>query len=629
MGEFEIEVFIEAEEAGFSLVREFDIGDEINCDNRMHMLDSCSRFGNVFVGRKFGFDLFKVTELEAKKESPKAIVKVNTKGQLQWLAVSSCGLTLLVSTITDGKTENIFYDVRSLMKGSNGYFAKQSPATSPSNGALLSAAWNPSISELITMVYSSGAVEVLKVEDTVSVRSSRPPMNAKCVAWSPKGKQMVLGFGDGTLAQFTPTMEIKKKVNACPLINGNAKVTDIVWISTYKFGVAYADDASDAGANLFTVHLPEKGEKRDPLWRCFEDPTFAAAAKRDSQMYLPLIVPWGMFAVTNSNSGDCALMGTKNSEVQVWSLADEARAELPLNEDSDETSCVIGACWNMNFKDPLQILSKQQNAPCLWVLSNSGVLVDFRLYNFLPNFPDQKQLTDSIPGGDRKTLAVEEAVPPARVSLPLQRTSSVAQPNLANKSAFGNNTTLFAPPLSSTPAMAKIEQKTKPSPRSFSIVKEQPSSATISETTSSFGIPKPASTRQAEPTTASVVTKPSVMPTPKEPSSVFTQEDLASLVNDFEREMDLYKLENAKTDLSFFNEDAKKELKTKTDQLKKFASVAKRNSEETIDEVQHVKLRSLEGFASYEAAHEASKKRTFKEENKYCKSGSSEHIYKN
>ena len=48
MGDFEIEVFIEREQAGFSLVREFDIGDEINCDSRMHMLDSCSRFGNLF-----------------------------------------------------------------------------------------------------------------------------------------------------------------------------------------------------------------------------------------------------------------------------------------------------------------------------------------------------------------------------------------------------------------------------------------------------------------------------------------------------------------------------------------------------------------------------------------------------
>ncbi|CBY25018.1 unnamed protein product [Oikopleura dioica] len=619
MGDFEIEVFIEREQAGFSLVREFDIGDEINSDSRMHMLDSCSRFGNLFVGRKFGFDLYKITDLEAKKESPEAVVKVSTKGQLQWLAVSSCGLTLLASTITDGKTDNTFYDVRSLMKGSRGYFAKQSPATSPSNGALLSAAWNPSISEIITMIYSSGAVEVLKVEDTVAIHASRPPMKAKCVAWSPKGKQMVIGFGDGSLAQFTPTMEIKKKVNACPLINGQAKITDIVWISTYKFGVAYADDTSDAGANLFTVHLPEKGEKRDPLWRCFEDPTFAAAAKRDSQMYLPLIVPWGMFAVTNSNSGDCALMGTKNTEVQVWSLPDEARAELPLNEDSDETSCVIGACWNMNFKEPLKILTHQQNAPCLWVLSNNGVLVAFRLYNFLPNFADQKQLTDSIPGGDRKTLAVEETVPPARVSVrqSLQRTSSVAQPNLANKSAFGNNTTLFAPALSSTPATTKIEQKTPASPKSFAFAKDPLSS-------SSFSLHKPAQTKPVQVKTASVVPKPSVMPTPKVPSSVFTQEDLASLVNDFESELDLYKEKNAKTDLSFFNDDSVKELKKKTDELKKFVLEAKSNSDETIDEVQHVKLRSLEAFASYEAANEASMKRTFKEENQYCKSGISE-----
>ena len=42
----------------------YDIGDVINQKDRIHFLDSCSRFGNVFVGRQNGFDLYAQADLE-------------------------------------------------------------------------------------------------------------------------------------------------------------------------------------------------------------------------------------------------------------------------------------------------------------------------------------------------------------------------------------------------------------------------------------------------------------------------------------------------------------------------------------------------------------------------------------
>lgn len=607
MGEFEIEVFIEKEDAGFALVKEFDIGDIINNEGRMHLLDSCSRFGNVFVGRKFGFDVYSVTELETNSDSPKPLVKVSLKGKLQWLTVSSCGLTLLASTVTEGKSENIFYDVRTLMKGGTGYFGKQSPPTSPSNGALLSCSWNPSIAEIITMVYSSGVVEVLKVEDTVMIHASNPGLSAKCVAWSPKGKQMVIGKGDGSMSQYTTDMVEKKKITPCPLINGNAKVIDVAWISTYKFGVAYADETADAGANLFTVHLPEKGETRQPIWRCFDDPTFAANCKRDSQMFLPLIIPWGMFAVTSSNSGDCALMGTKTKELQVWSLADEARAELPLGDDSDETPSVIGACWNFNFNIPLQIGEKSNTAPCLWVLSTTGVLVAFRLYNFFPNYAEQHQLIDSMVKGERKTISVEET-PQPRMSIPkpLQRTNSIAQPvKESQKPPFGNNTILFVPPLASTPATVKAPDFDRIP--SFSILNKPMGNVSV--------LPKPEPSKpQPKPV---LVSKPIVLATPKEALGGLSQIDLASLVADFESELDLYKKENKKVDISVFNDTERNKMAKQTEELDKFAQIVRTNFQDTKDEADHLKLRSLESFATYEAARDASKKKSFKAQAAY------------
>lgn len=125
MGEFEPDTFKNQEDAGFKQHKLFDIGDIISIKERVSFVDSCSRFGNVFVGRQNGFDLYRQTDFDTLEHDPRPVATVSLKGQLRWLAVSSCGLTVLVSTVMDGKTDNIFFDVRTLMKGESQPFARQ------------------------------------------------------------------------------------------------------------------------------------------------------------------------------------------------------------------------------------------------------------------------------------------------------------------------------------------------------------------------------------------------------------------------------------------------------------------------------------------------------------------------
>ena len=126
----------------------------------------------------------------------------------------------MVITSSQGASNLTFYDVRSLVKGETGYFAKQTPPPSPGNKErdfsldlifvkrnffkefqvksrkknVVSAAWNPSQPEFVTIIFESGAVEVLKVTDNVEVVATQTnDFGACCVAWSPKGKQMVIG----------------------------------------------------------------------------------------------------------------------------------------------------------------------------------------------------------------------------------------------------------------------------------------------------------------------------------------------------------------------------------------------------------------------------------------------------
>ena len=60
----------------------------------------------------------------------------------------------------------------------------------------ISVAWNPSQPEFVTIIFESGAVEVLKVTEKIDVVATETnDFGACCVAWSPKGKQMVIGKG--------------------------------------------------------------------------------------------------------------------------------------------------------------------------------------------------------------------------------------------------------------------------------------------------------------------------------------------------------------------------------------------------------------------------------------------------
>jgi len=92
-----------------------------------------NRFGNVFVGRQNGFDVYSQIELENTKtpNSIEPIVSVNLSDQLRWISVSCDGLTLMIITYKEAETNIIFYDVRSLLKKETSPFAKQSPPPSP------------------------------------------------------------------------------------------------------------------------------------------------------------------------------------------------------------------------------------------------------------------------------------------------------------------------------------------------------------------------------------------------------------------------------------------------------------------------------------------------------------------
>jgi hypothetical protein len=372
-------------------------------------------------------------------------------------------------------------------------------------------------------------------------------------------------------------------VASCPSLTEPAKVVDVQWLSTYVFVVNYESLDERSAPNVYTVHLAEKGQTRDPIWRSFEDPTYAGDIIRKGQMYFPYIVQWNTFAVLSSNSGDGAVLGKIGSdEHRQWNMADHLRFELPLDDaGADQNPCVIGASWNFNLKRVIKAgeVVVSSGSPTLFVLSSLGDLVKFELFNRMDGFPDLRQTVDRIPTeGIRPSLPppADDDKPKPRISL--TKTTSLfptsSKTNVSSAaSSFFSTPAPKAPIAQSTPApqappsvSTSIDQSTDsiifPDRNQTVISHTRQVSHEILEKTTRLDQTVVKQTNQPPPMLKKVATKP---PMSKMPMTGLTKQDLADLVADFEKDFEDYKLQNSKISLvNLDNENKQKQKKSLT-----------------------------------------------------------------
>lgn len=68
-----------------------------------------------------------------------------------------------------------------------------------------------------------------------------------CACWSPKGKQIVVAFPNGKLAQYKPDLKLAKSIPcATQLFSGPFYPIAIQWLSTYQFAVVFVENKEDA-----------------------------------------------------------------------------------------------------------------------------------------------------------------------------------------------------------------------------------------------------------------------------------------------------------------------------------------------------------------------------------------------
>ncbi|CAH0579299.1 unnamed protein product [Chrysodeixis includens] len=452
--------------------------------NRGYNLVSCSsKYGLVFVGSPDGYlSVYYLKQLIDKECEPQHFtiqlqekpthVAVNCDHEL---LVVTGGQLLSIYKVTDFQNQNIAPSLT--LK------CDVNPSTFVSG-----LQWNPCIPDTIGLTYFDGTLLVSQVS---SSQIKKVPSNARCLCWSPKGKQLVTGNSDGTLSQYKPDLTPAKTYPAPNPFEGSqlGEAIAIHWISTYQFAVVFINVTDNTRPVVTFINTPKTGA---PTCQYYGDICYSMSSNRPWFYYLLGGLPWNIILGSSSNSMEIATLGSAdnmNTWCQ-WFQPDDARPELPLTDKKIENFPVglsIDTCgihqiqWDENTVLP--------HMPLLHVVSQTGLLTVFNIVNLnkqaAPICTAPQQLTlpaaamsSVVPGQPAQApapapapaptpIAQPKPVQPAPAPVPQAQPQAVAQPqqfggvlNIPKPSFSTSFSTGFSTTFDQKPAA--VEQKPAP-----------------------------------------------------------------------------------------------------------------------------------------------------------------------
>ncbi|KAL2374172.1 hypothetical protein RJ035_006918 [Blastomyces gilchristii] len=304
---------------------------------------------------------------------------------------------VLVVAAADG-SGLIAYEVAALMQGNS-----QSALTLALNGARLRAlAPNPALAELFAAVTTDGELLMANLQTNQLVQGPSGPVlkaGVSCVSWSNRGKQLVAGLGNGTASQMTPEGELKAEIPRPPDLDGDKHVSSISWLENNVFLIVYTPTSSPESQPESTYYIINRQPPDNytfqklpevcPPWGLERNPAYQFICRlRDFKPDLKDVL-----IVSSTASTDIGLF-TKSSKplaeeggtpvtdaFTVTTMSEDSRrAELPLTDDSENTS-PVGLAIDLSSKDTVSspipgedIQDSGTPLPMILVLNNDGVL---------------------------------------------------------------------------------------------------------------------------------------------------------------------------------------------------------------------------------------------------------------
>lgn len=139
--------------------------------------------------------------------------------------------------------------------------------------------WNPAIPGMLCSITSDCSVGVFQIKNDgrnsmeVMALSKVDDLAPLCAAWSPKGKQIVVGCRNGSIVQLKPDLKVARTLPGPTTHVG--EVVTILWISNYQFCTAYYNPA-ERRFSVLIVDAPKGAAQAN--FTNFEDITYGMSS---------------------------------------------------------------------------------------------------------------------------------------------------------------------------------------------------------------------------------------------------------------------------------------------------------------------------------------------------------------
>lgn len=278
---------------------------------------------------------------------------------------------------------------------------------------------------------------------------------AKCGCWSPKGKQIVIGFPAGKLIQFKPDLKPAKIIMCPPNIHEVPFDTiAIQWLSTYQFAVVFLQLGEDKQPSLYILNAPKTSNS---TYINYYDICYSGSGPRKAQIFFIHIQSWNILLMASANSVEVGILGTKETgETPIWQqyiTPDEARIELPLTSDKQETY-PIGIALDTGSTHQLTIGETIIPVmPMIHILSTHGLLISFNFLNLIPNSPGICSPPNLISDTSSHFKSIDEILISENQKSQLATTTTVSETKTAQKQQTVDVSFTFSSSATSTPTV--------------------------------------------------------------------------------------------------------------------------------------------------------------------------------